>query len=625
MSLKTNVAAVSVTILSVATAIAGDVAVYSVDVREGPHRPYTGEVSEIARGDMPHVPLLVIDRADPYVIDACGNVYGYREDRYGEKALGEAFFSSDVFPKLVGIAETGTWGMDGDGKFHAFKLGGYESSQPSSLFGFDDEPLPEAEVFIDSDGSVPMFIDNKGRLVELDTSTTSISELRLVSGATGLGDVVHGIRTTNITNDGKAHRLVFLVKSDGSALVLDIVDVDNKLQLSGKPERYPGDYSDTVKLFGWNAANESIFRLTDQGDLMRLNVREASEEKIRLPATAHGRAAVKSDGTIYFASATGSFAECAAPVVEVVAEPEKFDDKGVLLYLERTEALYDRLLPFFDKIEEANNGMSTLQNDQVIDYFQPYADAIRDFRAKDEGQVLANFEQLERDYGGESGLYNFLVEATDGERRGFSWKINELINRYEKYRDETIPGIAQSLSNRAATAIQIAEFKGEDRTDEKMALYESGLKAASWAHFFDPELPGPDELKAQMADLKAAAAKAELKALEDNVWPGRYDRYTGGNADATESAALKYMQTRYPDAVLKVAIAGDWYVYKENVYGEPTSYCIPLHVGIRNQKDATRGYVNTGSICTQGNRPEPPFSHYAWLSDSEIIRIERLQ
>lgn len=604
-------------LLPVTVAHAGDVVLNELD-------PRAGTVKEIARGKMKHEPAFVVTPGDLFLIDACGDVVGLREDRYGDRTLGEPVISDDpALKELLAVDHTGAWGMGRTGTLYQFAFNSHDSRRGSEVRTFNDEPIPEARVFIHGDQEKPMFIDDRGNLVEIRTSGTSISGLRRVEGVSGLTDVSGGIRTS-FFKSGKLIPVLLLVKNDGSAVSVDLADDSNKLMSRQGPQPFAGDFAGTVLMFRAGEDDQTLVRITDSGKAYRVDFAAQTQEEIALPAKVHGRAIGEDNRRLVYASTSGTFDACAAPAVAAPAEAGRVDDKGVFKLIERMEATYDRNLPFFDKMEGGANGMSTLQNEQLVGYFTPYREAIAKFRAEEEGQIQADIGYMNAEFGGENGMARFLSEITDGKVRDFSWKINELINRYEEYRDEMVPSIAQSLSSRADIAVQIAEFKGADKTAEKMALYETALKAASWAHFFDPELPGPDELKAQMGAAKAAAEEGERKALEENTWPGRYARYTGGHADRVEAAALEYMQTKYPGEIVKVAIAGDWYVYKEDVFGHPISYCVPLHVGMKNRSDATRGYVNTGAICTQENKTAPPFNHYAWLSESRIIRIERL-
>lgn len=604
-------------------AAAGEVTLHRIDLE-------STEVTKVAAWQQPHAPVSIIERSSrPYFIDACGNLGGMAEDRYGEMSYAGVKYSDPALPGITWLKGSEVGIRESDGTLFRLHTSGFEPDTRFELQKFQDQPVAEMQLLVAPDkGQAPLFIDDQGRLVLMRAMFPSISEMRRVSGVENLQNVVAGVHTL-VVDAGAGNPGSLFVNKDGSAQLLDIREEGwgDQLRVEATAKKFAGSYPDTIALFPPSYGGDPyVYRLDASGGLHRIQVRRFKQSAMPLPAPVHGRAIHFGHNEAHYISTNGSFSGCPVAAAPVAApEPAKKDDKGVFQFIEKMEAAYDRNLPYFKKMEAAWDGMNTLQNDQLVDYFTPYAEAIRDFRQSEEGKVVALLDALEKDFGGKYELARFLSEVTDGKVRGFSSKVDELINQYAKYRDRVIPGIAQGLSSRAEIALQIAEFKGADKTDEKMALYENALKAASWAHFFDPQMPGPDELKAQMGAARAAAEAAEKDALEKNNWPGRYARYTGGNADGVEAAALKYMQTKYPGEILKVAIAGDWYVYKEDIYGHPTSYCVPLHVGMKNMKDPTRGYINTGSICTQGNQPEPPFNHYAWLSESDIVKIERLK
>lgn len=599
--------------------IAGDVMLHSLDPRDG-------AVTEVARGKMKHEPAFVVTPGDLFVIDVCGNAVGLMEDRYGDKTLGEPVVDANAaLSALIAADHTGAWGIDNTGTLHQFAFNSYDSRQGSEVRTFNDEPIPEAKVFIHGDQEKPMFIDDRGNLVELRTSGTSIAELRRVGNVSGLSDVVAGVRTS-FFRSGKLIPAVLLVKKDGSAVLLDLADDSTNLTSKGvKP--FAGDFSGTALLFRGSEDDQTLIRVTDKGEIHRVHFAKQTQERISLPQKVHARAVGEDNRKLVYASTSGSFETCpTAALAEAAPEVKQMDDKGLFALLARLEEQAGKHKALFDEVENvADYSPGNVQTvEQYQQFYGPLAEKASQFNTTVGRMITQDRAALENDYRNEGGPARFLSELTNGERRDTSIPVSTLLSDYRDYLDD-VATIAGRLEQTASTRNMVAEF--QNNADDKVTAYKAARAFAQLALRFDEQRAEAHNIIRNTDQYVADALAAEQKALASNVWPAPFTHFDGpGNSVELEKAAYEYLHDKRGDeTVLRVQLRGDWYAWQTNLVGEPLNYCLPIYIGMTDATYGDRGHVVEGEVCTRFNRMAPPFSVVGWSTNSYVIQKSRIQ
>lgn len=128
---------------------------------------------------------------------------------------------------------------------------------------------------------------------------------------------------------------------------------------------------------------------------------------------------------------------------------------------------------------------------------------------------------------------------------------------------------------------------------------------------------------------------AEAKAIDAGRWIGRTGQFSGpGNADELEKSIFDYAKNggwvgtptnKY--TVLAVAIDGNWYSHKKNIFGETIQWGLPVRVATTRASDAGTDVVKVWflSVLTQEGASAPKAPPWAQFAVGDGYRMRQAQ
>lgn len=100
-------------------------------------------------------------------------------------------------------------------------------------------------------------------------------------------------------------------------------------------------------------------------------------------------------------------------------------------------------------------------------------------------------------------------------------------------------------------------------------------------------VPGDEDLDARIADLRAMSEPMIQDAFDTAREEIAGQEWPGGDANAPEASGAMARIKAHPDwgggedEILKVTIAGDWFVFRRNILSQPVQYAIPGYVAAK--------------------------------------------
>ncbi|MBN1895584.1 hypothetical protein JW906_13885 [bacterium] len=254
---------------------------------------------------------------------------------------------------------------------------------------------------------------------------------------------------------------------------------------------------------------------------------------------------------------------------------------------------------------------------------------IRSFQAQAPG-VKARLEAFRKKYGSDPDEIDRKMEdlkpgnqrPPDSAGRCFSELSNGLTNLEEAPKIEAKKILAGVLSSLDRIENFIADTERDRRYQELEASIQKGLK-------FNPQ---DAELKEWALKIKTLRQKSQAdieKSLDAARFPGHMTGFAGpGGVDELAASCVKYFNESDPSqTTVKVSIAGNWVVAKENIFGEPVQWGLPIWaVGYKNDnREIARVFkltILTGEAL--GISKSPPWTGQ-WVGDSYRMRTANIK
>lgn len=612
-------------------AYAADATLYRLDTREGTLEAY-------ATGAFKHEPLYMVYTSEPYVVDACGGIYGLEEDRYGDRVIGDAIATVPAATEVVVAQSNGRsgTGLMADGQLVKLDFSKFRWERAPDwgfVYAIDGGDIPEAKVFLPADNAgAPVFIDDKGRMVYVALSGASFDHLRRIKGAEGFKDVVNGIRLSFVNKERQKTDFVLTTNADGKARVT-YLEFDNEDNVSGRTEDFPGDFSGTRLWLGPGGGTDTphMYRVTEEGVIHRVYF-PSGESQVLGDAKVYGKVISQTSSHLFFVSIDDAeFADCPAPEPEVKEEtgPKYSGEAAKAVALdEELQRLYAEYEDDFEAIVDSHEmpeDVHKMDNAALTTAFGPILDELDAFELNVVNEVRATYDAL-RAYGDEEWkIREALQKLTDGEYSigGAYYNFTRELDDYEKYRRN----IGANILSDARIKFMIAESQSD--ADEAARLYLAALPFAEWALKFDPDL---EEAQQYLATARERAAKAiadEKRKIAAATWPeGKEDDFQGpGDAEDLLQEVLDLFNEKADRALheqgarfFAINMREDhWMPGKTNVLGEILEYRLYLTIAQTMPEEPWFARVCDIEVGTLESVKRPPFDYRYWQGCQKML------
>lgn len=281
-------------------------------------------------------------------------------------------------------------------------------------------------------------------------------------------------------------------------------------------------------------------------------------------------------------------------------------------------------------------------NDQNISYTKEQTDQVLaivdDVLKNDQPKILAFLKDFEAKYGppGEATDRKIIDLTPKDPKKGMYDEANkrpsdlpsrchqELVDRLTWVREN--PKLeARRIMRAVSELMSHIDFIMDTERDKRYAESEAEIQRA--LRF----APGDPEITKYLADLRAGRKKSQAdikKALESARFPAAFAGFSGPGAPANLAAqATSYFNSAYPkEKVLKVAVAGNWFVAKQNIFGEPIQWGLPIYVASQQSEPGVCRVFKSSVLTGIGLKvaKAPPFTDH-WTGDSYRMLTSNLK
>lgn len=281
-------------------------------------------------------------------------------------------------------------------------------------------------------------------------------------------------------------------------------------------------------------------------------------------------------------------------------------------------------------------------NDQNIAYTKEQTDQVlalaADVLKNDQPRILAFLKEFEAKYGppGDETDRKIIALTPKDPKKGMYDEANqrpsdlpsrchqELVDRLTWVRENPkleARKIMKTVSDLMAHIDFIMDTQRDQRYAESEAEIQRALRFA----------PGDPEITKYLADLRAGRRKSQAdikKALESARFPAAFAGFAGPGTPANLAAqATSYFNANYPkEKVLKVAVAGNWFVAKQNIFGEPIQWGLPVYVASQQDEPGVCRVFKSSVLTAVGLKvaKAPPFTDH-WTGDSYRMLVSNLK
>ena len=265
---------------------------------------------------------------------------------------------------------------------------------------------------------------------------------------------------------------------------------------------------------------------------------------------------------------------------------------------------------------------SDLDIDQVVA-------KIRSLQAQAPG-VKARLEAFRKKYGSDPDEIDRKMEdlnpgnqrPPDSAGRCFTELSNGLVNLEEAPKIEAKKILTGVLSSLDRIENFVADTERDRRYQELEAVIQKGLK-------FNPQDAELREWALKIKTLRQKSQSDIEKALDAARFPGHMTGFAGpGSVEQLAASCVKYFNESDPaQTTVKVSIAGNWVVAKQNIFGEPIQWGLPIWaVGYKNDnREIARVFkltIMTGEGL--GISKSPPWTGQ-WVGDSYRMRTANIK
>lgn len=200
--------------------------------------------------------------------------------------------------------------------------------------------------------------------------------------------------------------------------------------------------------------------------------------------------------------------------------------------------------------------------------------------------------------------------------------VDGLTNLEEAPKIEAKRILTQAIENIDLIESFTMDTERDKQYQEVLAKIEMGLK-------FNPQDAELQQWKQKLAQMRQKSKADVEKSMDSATFPGHMKGFAGpGNPDQLAASAIQYFNEKDPNqTTLAVSIAGNWVVAKQNIFGDPIEWGLPIWAASvhNDEKDIARVFKLTLLTAEGlGVKQAPPWDG-EWVGDSYRMRAKNIK
>lgn len=616
-----------------------------------------GSKTQVVSGSLEHPIVHIISPGglseDMRFIDACGDVFGYKEGMLGDREFGEPLKPRnelrDAMAFFTGMYDGVMFGNDR--KFYEVDV----SERNRQRIGLDDFhfrseaiesglPLEKVEaIWVRPEGGLYFARMDDGNLMLVKSFSKGNEHARLLEPRKGWGDVVDLVAGTYSHQKDGATSYVFVTLHEDGRMVRHLYGENprtNGYDLETRPvgdNRFTG-IRDMLFVGGGRHEygaeyNNYVLAWMENGDIQRIDLENGGTTLIGRAGKYKGERMIlqrKRYGA-HLVSANGAYKDC--PVIEVpevVVEVDPADTpegKAIIAAADEIKAIHEaQHAKFRERIEKGYpEDLWDKNKAQLTALLMPWLDELQRFETDIVEPLRQKIDAFVGKYGNR-GEANAKLKPFTGSDYYLGMELGELQEDLEKY-DEYRRDVAETIAREGRTFFQMASFMNGAEAANNFA---KAMPYAELALMFDPENALAREIAAKAQEKAEFARAAEEAAIADAVWPEDDGNFEFDPSEMKQRI-LAFFQEHHKDEdhangarYFSIRLRSGWVPGKVNILGQLLEWRIGAYIAKTIPGDPDHALVIPVQVGTQTNSKDSPFAYRYFSSASYRIPIERV-
>lgn len=624
-------------VLAAPAAFAGDVVIQKIDLQSGALSPW-------AQGALEHAPARLLERSDPWLLDSCGQVFGFKEGTFGDMSLDgpltPLYSLRDV--KHFDVNDYSGVAITGEGKLVKLILDrATRTRMGESGFDWIEDPgstIPAGDTSIlvhTRAGSGTYLFKKNGDLMKIEAFGEGRDKGRYLGARGSWKDVTHAIVAELLMGPNEVQQVLVTAHRDGS-IKRHIISGSNGGDYMLESATLDGKFADTAALMPGSGFNQShVLRLTNGGNLYRVDVSKGVEERLGAEGAFAGGIVHVGESFGYYVSSSGDFSTSCPekPVVQEVVDP--YADFDVVAVVDEFDAMNKVEDEFSMAIDERVDitppdgllGKSEAEIDSIMNAFMANLAAFENERLNPVIRQAEAFKAKYTVYGDFNELFSLVREKSDNKYR-IDNPIPGIEGDVAEYKDYKA-SLGEYILGEARIQFQVAELQSDAKLMAKE--YLAAVPIAKWTLKLDPENEEAQGYVDKAAGLAGAAIGAEKAAIAKAVWPEDTE-HCECDLDEFKERGLHYFartveKEQYADGtrVVAIRIRSSMKPGETNVLGEILNWHVRGWIALTDPQEPWFLTIRPVEFDTETNDRNSRFGGYHVDGDEYQIPIDRVE